>query len=88
MQQEEDAVMVMMPADHIIVDIPRFQQAIKAGYQMAEQGFLITFGIKPQHAETGYGYIQCGEPIKLSLEQRYFYDEGIRLVSRNKTPSA
>ncbi|RKZ68408.1 MAG: mannose-1-phosphate guanylyltransferase/mannose-6-phosphate isomerase [Gammaproteobacteria bacterium] len=63
MSQEEDAVMVMMPADHIIVDIPRFQQAIKAGYQMAEQGFLITFGIKPQHAETGYGYIQCGEPI-------------------------
>jgi mannose-1-phosphate guanylyltransferase/mannose-6-phosphate isomerase len=63
MQQAEDAVMVMMPADHIIVDIPRFQQAIQAGYQMAEQGFLITFGIKPQHAETGYGYIQCGEPI-------------------------
>jgi mannose-1-phosphate guanylyltransferase/mannose-6-phosphate isomerase len=63
MAQEEDAVMVMMPADHIIVDIPRFQQAIQAGYQMAEQGFLITFGIKPQHAETGYGYIQCGQAI-------------------------
>ena len=45
MQQAEDAVMVMMPADHIIVDIPRFQEAIKAGYQMAEQGFLITFGV-------------------------------------------
>jgi len=55
--------MVMMPADHIIVDIPRFQEAIKAGYQMAEKGFLITFGIKPQSAETGYGYIQCGEPM-------------------------
>ena len=59
----EDAVMVMMPADHIIADIPRFQEAIKAGYQMAEQGYLITFGIKPQHAETGYGYIQCGETL-------------------------
>jgi len=61
--QEEDAVMMMMPADHIISDLPRFQEAIKAGYQMAEQGYLITFGIKLQRAETGYGYIQCGETL-------------------------
>jgi len=63
LEQGEDAVMVMMPADHIIADIPCFQEAIKAGFQMAEQGYLITFGIKPQRAETGYGYIQCGEPL-------------------------
>jgi len=59
----EDEVILMMPADHIIADIPRYQDAIQTGYQMAEQGYLITFGIKPQHAETGYGYIQCGETI-------------------------
>ena len=59
----EDAVILMMPADHIIADVPRFQDAIKIGYQMADEGYLITFGIKPQHAETGYGYIQCGETI-------------------------
>ena len=59
----EDAVMVMMPADHIISELTHFQDTIKAGYQMAEQGYLITFGIKPQHAETGYGYIQCGEKL-------------------------
>jgi len=63
LEQGEDAVMVMMPADHIIIDIPRFHEAIKAGYQMAEQGYLITFGIKPLSAETGYGYIQCGETL-------------------------
>jgi len=63
LEQGEDAVMVMMPADHIIVDIPRFQEAIKAGYRMAEQEFLITFGIKPESAETSYGYIQYGDPI-------------------------
>lgn len=59
----EDAVMVMMPADHIISELTHFQDTIKAGYQMAEQGYLITFGIKPEHAETGYGYIQCGEKL-------------------------
>lgn len=63
LEQAEDTVMVMMPADHIIADLSRFQDAICAGYQIAEQGYLITFGIKPQHAETGYGYIQCGESL-------------------------
>ncbi len=63
LENGEDAVMVMMPADHIIADIPCFQEAIKAGYQLAEQGYLITFGIQPQHAETGYGYIHCGETL-------------------------
>jgi len=63
LEQAEDAVIVMMPADHIIADLSRFQEAIKAGYQLAEQGYLITFGIKPQNAETGYGYIQCGEVL-------------------------
>ena len=63
LDKAEDAVMVMMPSDHIISELTHFQDAIKAGYQMAEQGFLITFGIKPQRAETGYGYIQCGEAL-------------------------
>ncbi|MFT5426249.1 MAG: mannose-1-phosphate guanylyltransferase/mannose-6-phosphate isomerase [Gammaproteobacteria bacterium] len=63
LSHSEDAVILMMPADHIIADNPRFQDAIKTGYQLAEQGYLITFGIKPLHAETGYGYIQSGETL-------------------------
>lgn len=61
MDQPDDVVMLMMPADHVIADTPRFQDAVKAGYQMAQQGSLVTFGIQPQSAETGYGYIHCGK---------------------------
>ncbi len=63
LENDDDAVMVMMPADHIIMNNPGFQEAIKAGYELAEQGYLITFGIKPTHAETGYGYIHCGDVL-------------------------
>ncbi len=59
----EDAVVLMMPADHIIADNSGFMDAVETGYRLAEHGYLITFGIKPLHAETGYGYIQCGEML-------------------------
>jgi len=53
-----DAILLVLPADHVIEDIPAFQQAvIKAGL-LAEQGYLVTFGIVPTAAETGYGYIK------------------------------
>jgi mannose-1-phosphate guanylyltransferase/mannose-6-phosphate isomerase len=59
----DDAVMLVMPADHLIKDTAAFHQAIRSGYQLAIQDYLVTFGIVPGHAETGYGYIRTGEPI-------------------------
>jgi mannose-1-phosphate guanylyltransferase len=57
-EMQEDAVIIMMPADHIIGNVELFHQAIKAGVEMAQDDYLVTFGIKPTAAETGYGYIQ------------------------------
>ena len=51
----------MLPADHVIRDVPAFQQAVAARPRRArEQGKLVTFGIVPSAPETGYGYIQRG----------------------------
>ncbi|MGH8119839.1 MAG: mannose-1-phosphate guanylyltransferase/mannose-6-phosphate isomerase, partial [Gammaproteobacteria bacterium] len=61
--QDLDPVMVMMPADHQITDVQELQNAIKQGYQLAQKDRLITFGIRPRSAETGYGYIQYGGPL-------------------------
>jgi len=61
--QDQDPVLVMMPADHQITDVKKLQKAIKQGYELAQQDLLITFGIRPRSAETGYGYIQYGEPL-------------------------
>ena len=60
----EDPVLIMMPADHVITDISAFRNAIKTAYHMAKQGFLIAFGVVPQHAETGYGYIKRGNQLE------------------------
>jgi len=55
-------VLLMMPADHLIKNTSAFQQAISLGYEQAQKGVIITFGIKPSSPETGYGYIECDPP--------------------------
>ncbi|RPJ81334.1 MAG: mannose-1-phosphate guanylyltransferase/mannose-6-phosphate isomerase [Deltaproteobacteria bacterium] len=60
---DEDPLLVVLPADHHIEDIHTFQQAISIGEHFSREGKLITFGIVPSAPETGYGYIQKGDPI-------------------------
>jgi mannose-1-phosphate guanylyltransferase/mannose-6-phosphate isomerase len=55
-----DPVLLVLPADHVIRDVPTFQKAVRAALPAAEQGKLVTFGIVPSSPETGYGYIQRG----------------------------
>jgi mannose-1-phosphate guanylyltransferase/mannose-6-phosphate isomerase len=58
--QHGDAIILMMPADHVIKNHDAFQLAIAAGVEIALDNKLVTFGIKPTSAETGYGYIHIG----------------------------
>jgi mannose-1-phosphate guanylyltransferase/mannose-6-phosphate isomerase len=55
-----DPILLVLPADHVIRDVPAFQKAVRAALGPAEQGQLVTFGIVPNSPETGYGYIQRG----------------------------
>ncbi len=54
----EDDILLVLPADHVISDSPAFHKAIVQAKALAEQGFLVTFGILPTEPETGYGYIK------------------------------
>ncbi|HZC03582.1 MAG TPA: sugar phosphate nucleotidyltransferase, partial [Gammaproteobacteria bacterium] len=56
----EDPILLMMPADHIIQEVTELHGAIVGGFRLADQGYLITFGIVPNRPETGYGYIKRG----------------------------
>ena len=58
-----DAVLLVLPADHLIEDVPTFHQVLRTGAAYAENGHLITFGVIPDAPETGYGYIRKGEPV-------------------------
>lgn len=56
----EDPLLLVMPADHVIGERDAFQQAVTVGARRAAQGAMVSFGIVPERAETGYGYIRCG----------------------------
>lgn len=56
-------ILLVLPADHLIRDVAAFHSAVATGLPQAEAGGLVTFGIKPSHAETGYGYIRSGAVI-------------------------
>ncbi len=60
MEQANDPVLLVLPADHVIENIPRFHAVINSGYEYAKKDKLITFGIVPDSPETGYGYIKKG----------------------------
>ena len=61
-----DALMLVLPADHLIREESRFQAAVEEARALAARGYLVTFGIYPTHPETGYGYIRRGEAIPQS----------------------
>jgi mannose-1-phosphate guanylyltransferase/mannose-6-phosphate isomerase len=61
--QDEDGIMVVMPADHAVTDIDGFRAAVAAGVEHAATGHIVTMGIVPTRAETGYGYIRIGAAL-------------------------
>jgi mannose-1-phosphate guanylyltransferase/mannose-6-phosphate isomerase len=60
---EPDAVICVFPADHIIRSVDSFHSKLKEAIEIANHGFIVTFGIQPDYPETGYGYIEGGKPI-------------------------
>jgi mannose-1-phosphate guanylyltransferase / mannose-6-phosphate isomerase len=68
-ENEGDAVIIMMPADHIITEIELFHDAINVALEMAQDNYLVTFGVKPASPETGYGYIHLADKIQTINDQ-------------------
>ena len=60
---DSDAVLCVFPADHVIKDVKSFHRKLKTAINLAEAGYIVTFGIKPHYPETGYGYIEGSKKI-------------------------
>jgi mannose-1-phosphate guanylyltransferase len=61
---ESDPVMLVLPADHLITDLPVFLRTLELAVGMAQaEDVLVCIGIRPTRPETGYGYIKCGQPL-------------------------
>lgn len=59
----DDAVLLVLPADHLIADGVQFAKAVRQAQTLAQQGYLVTFGIPPSRPETGFGYIEQGAAL-------------------------
>lgn len=59
-RDDADELMLVMPADHLVKEVEAFHQAVRLARELAQQDYLVTFGIVPQGPETGYGYIKGG----------------------------
>lgn len=74
---EENAVLLVLSADHMILDIPEFHRAVKDAVASAVRGHMVTFGVQPQRPETGYGYIKTNgsSPVEGSLKVAEFVEK-------------
>jgi mannose-1-phosphate guanylyltransferase/mannose-6-phosphate isomerase len=62
-QSDAAAILLVLPADHVIRQVEAFCEAVEQGLPFAQDGQLVTFGIVPTSAETGYGYLKRGEEL-------------------------
>lgn len=68
-QRDPDAVVAILPADHVILNSECFQAALRTAEAAAQEGYLVTLGITADSPHTGYGYIKRGEALKLDGAQ-------------------
>lgn len=71
----QDPILLILAADHYIADGSAFHEAIGHALSLAQQGHLVTFGITPTQAETGYGYIHAGAPLADGFEIEGFKEK-------------
>ena len=74
-EQELEAPVLILPADHLIADLKAFQNAIKDAESLCKKGFIVTFGIRPEHPETGYGYLKSGKPLNEGYQLEHFVEK-------------
>ena len=75
MQTDDDPVLLVLAADHLIKDSAGFQAAVSKANELAMDGNLVTFGIVPDQAHTGYGYIKGGEAIGVGMKVDEFVEK-------------
>lgn len=74
-RQSDNAIMVVLPSDHLIGNKAAFQRALGMAIKSARMERLVTFGVKPDRPETGYGYIRLGSESALSAPVMEFVEK-------------
>jgi mannose-1-phosphate guanylyltransferase len=83
---DPDAVVAVLPSDHVVADRGQFRKVLIAATAAAEAGHLVTLGITPERADTGFGYIEAGD--KLAIEAPVEVRAVKRFVEKPKRDAA
>jgi len=70
LESEEDEILFVTPSDHLIKDEDKYIEAVNKAEELAETGYLVTFGITPNEPNTGYGYIQANGEDVISFHEK------------------
>lgn len=76
--QDPDAVIAVLSSDHHITDVEGFLNVLKAAYQVAQAGKIVTLGISPSFPSTGFGYIKRGELLETVGGYKVYKSQGFR----------
>ncbi len=75
MHKDDDPLLLVIPSDHVIKNVEAFEAAVKKAAPLAEDGFLVTFGIVPDRPETGFGYLRKGDSIGAGFKVERFEEK-------------
>ena len=76
LKSKQDSVLCVFPADHVIRNIESFHNKLNSAIHLADKGYIVTFGIKPNYPETGYGYVEgAGEIFDGALSIKRFVEK-------------
>ncbi len=79
--EDPEALLLVLPADHVITDEAAFRAAVERGRAAAGDGALVTFGVVPTHAETGYGYIRAADDANAARRVERFVEKPDRATA-------
>ncbi len=74
-KSNSDPVIIVVPSDHLIQDKDKFLSTVKKGEKLAQEGYIVTFGIEPNYPETGYGYINTSDKLDCGFKVREFVEK-------------
>ena len=82
MEKDNDGILIVTPSDQIVPDKQEFLKALRVAKDIAEEGKLVTFGVKPTRPETGFGYLELADPISMGPQDL------VRFIEKPDKPSA
>lgn len=84
-ERDPAAIMVSLPADHLIQGIPAYNAALRRAIRVAEvSGSLVTIGLRPTRPATGYGYIRAGKPVRHGRDEAFVVSQFVEKPSADR----